>query len=116
MRKKDVRVECWFLIPVRRDDQLSDGELHSTDAWIWLDNEQFARFEGGTLAPGIYAGFYRDPDTGKRVDDSSRKFIVALPQHRVRELRVLLQDACSVFQQKCIYLSVGGKVEFVALR
>jgi hypothetical protein len=112
--RKVVLVECSFLIPIRRDDQLSDSELHSIDAWLWLDNELFARFEGGTQAPGIYAGFYRDPDTGERVDDSSRKFIVALPRRRLRELRALLVDACGVFQQKCIYLSVSGMVEFVA--
>jgi hypothetical protein len=48
------------------------------------------------------------------MDDSSRKFIVALPRRRLRELRALLVEACGVFQQKCIYLSVGGTVEFVA--
>jgi hypothetical protein len=31
----------------------------------------------------------------------------------VRKLRSLLRKACGVFQQKCIYLSVAGYVEFV---
>src|SRR5438445_13655313 len=29
------------------------------------------------------------------------------------EIKVLLQEACAVFAQKCIYLSVAGYVEFV---
>ncbi|MGD9854579.1 MAG: hypothetical protein AB7U20_06460 [Planctomycetaceae bacterium] len=103
-----------MLIPIRRDHDLSDGELHSTDAWSWIDDPLFVQFEGGTMAPGLYTGFYRDPDTGSRVDDSSRKFIVALPRRRLRELRALLESACGVFQQKCIYLSIGGNVEFIA--
>jgi len=112
--RRDALIECWFLIPIRRDSHLSDGEPHTIDTWTWLDDELFARFDGGTLAPGLYTGFYRDPDTGGRVDDSSRKFIVALKRRQLRELRDLLRIACGVFQQKCIYLSVSGSVEFVS--
>lgn len=112
MRASTV-LECCFLIPIRRDSNLSDGDLHSTRAWNWLTDELFIHFEGCTVAPGLYRGFYRDPDTGTRVDDASRKYIVALPRKHLRELRTLLREACRVFQQKCIYLSVAGGVEFV---
>ncbi len=105
--------ECAFLIPLRRDANLSDGELHSTEAWEWLDDELFVKFDGVTMAPGIYMGAYRDPDTGERVNDESRRFIVALPGERVEELKSLLRSACEVFQQKCIYLSVAGTVELI---
>lgn len=105
--------ECHFLIPVRRDANLSDGDLHATTAWEWLENELFVKFEGGTIAPGEQTGFYRDADTGQRVDDPSRKFTVAVNDDRLDELRALLQTACSVFQQKCIYLSIAARVEFV---
>jgi hypothetical protein len=47
------------------------------------------------------------------VIDESRRYVVALPQDQVDELRALLREACTVFQQKCIYLSVAGYVEFV---
>jgi len=106
--------ECAFLIPIRRDAVLSDGELHSTEAWEWLDNELFVRFDGITLAPGLYSGAYRDPDTGERVNDESRRFIVALPAEELEELRAFLRTACEVFQQKCIYLSIAGSVELVS--
>jgi hypothetical protein len=47
------------------------------------------------------------------VQDDSRRYVVALQREAVGELRLLLREACSVFQQKCIYLSVAGYVEFV---
>ena len=72
------------------------------------------RFDGVTQAPGLYSGAYRDPDTGERVNDESRRFIVALPEERVDELKALLRTACEVFQQKCIYLSIAGSVELVS--
>ena len=109
-------LECTFFIPIRRDGNLSDGSLHETDAWEWLDEELFIRFEGGTRSPGYVEGFYRDPDTAGRVDDQSRQFIVALSETRRDELRELLRAACVVFQQKCIYLSIAGHVEFVEQR
>ncbi|MFM9961424.1 MAG: hypothetical protein ACKV2Q_09375 [Planctomycetaceae bacterium] len=110
---QDRVIECSFFVPIRRDANLSDGELHSTDAWEWLDDELFDRFAGRTIAPGLYDGFYRDPDTQERVADESRKFIVAVADDRIDELRDLLVAACVKFQQKCIYLSAAGAVEFI---
>ena len=112
----DRFIECTFFIPIRRDANLSDGELHETDAWEWLDDELYIRFAGGTRSPGYYEGFYRDPDTAGHVDDRSRQFIVALDESLLDELRESLRAACAVFQQKCIYLSVAGHVEFVESR
>lgn len=107
--------ECEFYIPIRRDKLLSDGELQSTKAWRWLDNELFARFGARTRYPNLCHGFYPDPDTGERVDDLSRKFSVALADEKLDELRELLRLACAVFHQKCIYLSVAGRAELIFL-
>jgi hypothetical protein len=104
--------ECSFLIPVRRDRILSDGKLQRARTWIWLQHELLV-FGGATRAPDLYEGWYLDPDTGEQVEDRSRKYIVAVPRARVEELRELLRQACGEFQQKCIYLSVAGRVEFV---
>jgi hypothetical protein len=106
-------VECSFFIPIRRDANLSDGLPHASKAWEQLDKAVYDRFEGMTAAPGYHRGFYRDPDTGQRVDDESRQFIVAVPESRLDELRQVLAEACGWFFQKCIYLSVAGQVEFV---
>ena len=106
-------IECFFFLPTRRDANLSDGELHQTDDLEWLDKQLFSLFEGGTLAPGLYRGSYRDPDTKQQVRDESYKYILAVPKTKIRQLRLLLAEACLVFAQKCIYLSVAGQVEFV---
>jgi hypothetical protein len=73
-----------------------------------------SRFFGGrTIAPGLYEGFYADPDTGERVNDQSRKYIVAVPEDALEQLRVLMREARAVFRQKCIYLNIGGQVELI---
>jgi hypothetical protein len=109
-------LECSFLIPIRRDGILSEGKEHSRELWFWLDQELFDRFEGGTHSPGLYKGFYRDADTGKRVDDASYKYTIAMEEDDVDRLRRFLTGLCIVFQQKCIYLSVAGRVEFIEAR
>jgi len=109
-------VECSFFIPLRRDANLSDGASHPQEAWEWLDDELFDRFYGRTVAPGTYHGFYVDPDTGERVADESYRYIVAVPKGEVNRLRSVLAAACVIFAQKCIYLSVAGKVEFVEVK
>ncbi len=106
-------VECSFFVPLKQDANLSDGLLHGNASWDWLDNELFARFAGGTKAPGTYHGFYKDPDTLQRVDDESYRFVVAISETQLDELRMLLRAVCVIFVQKCIYLSVAGRVEFI---
>ncbi len=107
-------LECSFLIPIRGDADLSAGDLHPTDRWNWLIDEIFVLFEGGTRAPGLWEGFYADPDTGSRVPDESRKYIVAVPREELDSLRSLLEECSRRFYQKCIYLSIAGEVEFIA--
>jgi hypothetical protein len=105
-------VECSFLIPVRRDRILSDGKPHKPQTWLWLEEELLA-FGGATRAPSLYPGWYLDRDTGEQVHDRSRKYFVAVPRAQRKDLRGLLRQACGKFHQKCIYLSVAGRVEFV---
>jgi hypothetical protein len=105
-------LECRFLIPIRRDRNLSDGRSHTTKAWAWLEG-RLGAFGGATRATALFEGWYLDPDTKQAVRDLSRQYIVALPRKDLRQLRSLLRDACDIFRQKCIYLSVAGQVEFV---
>ena len=105
-------LECSFLIPLQRDRSLSDGKPHRRTAWLWLDAELYP-FGGVTHEKDPLEGWYLDPDTGERVEDSSRKFYVAVAEDNLFQLRATLRAACGVFQQKCIYLSVAGRVEFV---
>ena len=107
-------LECSFLIPIHRDANLSDGRVHDPEMWDWLTTQLHIRFGGWTAAPGTYQGVYEDLDTHQQVADESYKYIVAINESQVAELRQLLSAGCLLFQQKCIYLSVAGQVEFVA--
>ena len=105
--------ECSFLIPVTRDGDLSDGRAHEASDWEWLDDQLFALFDGKTMSSNFYEGIYRDPDTGLRVADRSIRYVVAVSDDRIEVLRLILQQACLRFAQKCIYLSIAGNVEFI---
>jgi hypothetical protein len=105
-------IECTFLIPIHGDRGLSDGGPHPRTNWRWL-HTGLLEFGGGTRDLELKEGWYLDPDTGEQVTDLSRRYTVALARNELRALRNLLREACMVFSQKCIYLSVGGHVEFV---
>jgi hypothetical protein len=108
-------LECSFLIPLRRDKDLADGKHHKPRSWEWLEL-QLSQFGGGGYANEMMSGWYEDADTQERVWDDSWKYVVAVPRQRLGRLRSVLREACQVFGQKCIYLSVAGYVEFVARR
>jgi hypothetical protein len=91
---------------------VADGRLHRIDAWNWLEDE-LLQFGGASRETAAIEGWYFDPDTGEQVRDRSRRYVVAVARNQVSRLRVLLRQACAVFRQKCIYLSVAGDVEFV---
>jgi hypothetical protein len=106
--------ECSFLIPLRRDVEISDGRPHAAKVWSWFHGELYDQFGGYTVAPGTYQGVWKSSTTGQPVHDASRRFIVAIPKRRLREPRHLLREAGQQFHQQCIYLSNAGQVEFVA--
>ena len=47
------------------------------------------------------------------ISDTSRRYILAIPESKVNDLRLLLKMAAHTFDQQAIYLSVAGTVEFV---
>lgn len=106
-------LECGFLIPTHRDKELADGEVHPLEAWNWLHDALYDRFDGRTIAPGLYDGLWKSSKTGNPIADQSRKYLVALPESRAAELRQLLSEACLVFHQQMIYLTIAGRVEMI---
>jgi hypothetical protein len=50
------------------------------------------------------------------VSDRPYKHTVAVPRSGLQQLRTLLSEACGVFAQKSIYLSIAGQVEFIEAR
>ena len=61
-------------------------------------------------------GEYEEGPTSGVTRDESRKYWVALPAHKVEDLREMLRRAAITFDQRAIYLSIAGRVEFVEAR
>jgi hypothetical protein len=66
-------------------------------------------YRGDALVPGEYEESPGSPP----VTDTSRRYILAIPESKVNDLRLLLKMAAHTFDQQAIYLSVAGTVEFV---
>jgi hypothetical protein len=56
---KSKLVECQFLIPLRRDDEISDGELTDTRIWRWLHEQLFDQFGGWSVLSDTVEGAWR---------------------------------------------------------
>ncbi len=114
-------VECSFLVPIVGD---TDRKPHSPIAWRLLQDaihrlfkglsgpERFLLVRDVELVPGSYT----EEATGNRVHDESRRYTLAIPEAQVEVLRSLLRSAANTFDQRCIYLSVAGAVEFVSAK
>ena len=89
-------LDCTFLIPTRRDSNLSDGKAHHPRTWKWL-RCQLYQFGGGTVAGDLAEGWYLDRETGQAVTDRSRKYTVAVRRALLGPLREVLREACRVF-------------------
>ena len=108
--------ECSFLIPLVRD---SDRRAHQPIIWKIFQDDMRKMFKGITGPETLYkdveaiAGEYEDPDTKNPVRDQSRRYTVAIPPSDFEKLRSLLKQAAATFDQKTIYLSIAGEVEFI---
>jgi hypothetical protein len=111
-------VECAFLIPVVRD---GDRRPHRPSCWKALQDALYDTFSGYS-GPETWFRVYRtayqtageyESESRARVQDRSRRYVVAVPRQRLDELGGVLRRAASTFDQEAVYLSVAGVVEFV---
>jgi len=65
--------------------------------------------EGGAWESATGSKVTRVPPESKLTSITTADKVSA----RLFKVRALLRDACDVFRQKCIYLSIAGKVELV---
>ncbi|MCI0462694.1 MAG: hypothetical protein L0Z62_37570 [Gemmataceae bacterium] len=113
----DRLVQCEFFVPIVRN---SDKQLHQPSAWALLVNEIRRIFPAGHTGPetfyrgdALLPGEYEDCPQEPPIPDSSRRYLLAIPEARAEDLRALLRRAAKTFDQKAIYLAVKGDVEFV---
>jgi hypothetical protein len=113
-------VECSFLIPVVRD---SDRTPHPPIVWKLLHDAIRAAFPEGHTGPELVhkdvetvSGEYVEEVTKRIVSDVSRRYTLAIPRRKLADLRRLLRKAAGTFDQKAVYLSVAGEVEFLIPR
>jgi len=111
-------VQCEFFVPIVRN---SDKNTHQPTAWNLLVNEIRRVFPAGHSGPetfyrgdALVPGEYEDNPQNPPVKDISRRYLLAIPETKVDDLRLLLRKAANTFDQKAMYLSVKGNVEFVS--
>jgi len=98
----------------------SDKKPHQPITWNLLVNEIRRLFPAGHSGPetfyrgdALVPGEYEESPESPPVSDTSRRYILAIPESKVNDLRSLLKMAAHTFDQQAIYLSVAGMVEFV---
>src|SRR6266849_5977622 len=111
------RVQCEFFVPIVRN---SDKKPHQPIAWNLLVNEIRRCFPAGHSGPetfyrgdALVPGEYEEHPDVPPVKDISRRYLLAIPDSKVSDLRSLLRMAAHSFDQQAFYLSVAGQVEFV---
>lgn len=110
-------LQCEFFVPLVRN---SDKEPHQPTAWTLLGNEIRRVFPAGHSGPetfyrgdALVPGEYEDNPGEPAIKDTSRRYLLAIPADQVERLRQLLRKVANTFDQKAIYLSVKGDVEFI---
>ncbi len=113
----ESRVQCEFFVPIVRN---SDKKPHQPLTWMLLVNEVRRVFPAGHTGPETFyrgdtlvPGEYEESPQMPPVQDISRRYILAIPEARLNDLRLLLRKAARTFDQEAMYLAVAGQVEFV---
>ena len=114
----EAMVQCEFFVPIVRN---SDKKPHQPSAWALLVNEIRLVFPAGHTGPetfyrgdALVPGEYEDCPQDPPIKDVNRRYLLAIPEGKVDELRLLLRKAANTFDQEAMYLSVRGYVEFVS--
>jgi hypothetical protein len=115
------RPVCVFLVPLVRD---SDRQPHAPILWRLLQ-DALLRLFGGFTGPETVL-YYRNRDTARGhwspaegempVEDLSRKYVAAVPEERIEDLRALVRRIGNSFDQRAMYLEVAGYAELLTVR
>ena len=107
------RIVVTFLIPIREDPVIGNGQLHPPFRWKALQDALIERFGGWTTSTAEAHGAWVDPSTNEPVEDRSRVFEMDVDEDRLDEIRALLRRACRTFVQQCIRVVILGRAEYI---
>jgi len=96
-------IEATFLIPLTQN---GNGKAHPKKLWDNFHAELCDRFGGFTKECKVY-GQWMDGN-GQVIKDISWKYIVAINNNRIAELKSCLSIFKLIFDQEAIYLSING--------
>ena len=107
------RIQCEFFVPIVRD---SDKTPHQPMAWSTLVNEIRRVFPAGHSGPETFyrgdtfvPGEYEESPQTTPVQDISRRYIVAIPEDKLNDLRLLLRRAARAHLRSKGNLSRGRR-------
>lgn len=97
-------LECSFLVPIT--EQFHQARIPIVRKMLL---ETFGGFSQDSQA---VHGVWKNP-AGLVISDVSYRFVCAVSEDRVEELRDIVRKLCAAFSQECMYFNVAGCVEFV---
>lgn len=116
MKDRKPMVQTTFLVPIREDKSIGDGELHPEGRWGELIEILYEEFGGWTIAPDFYPGGWKNPKTGERIEDESRKYFVDIKRKELGKMRSIIRWIAQEFKQQCIRFEHEGEVEYISVQ
>lgn len=107
------RIVVTFLIPLREDPGIGNGQLHPPFRFIALQDALTESFDGWSMHTGEVEGQWTNPKSGKTVLDKSRMFEVDVDEERIEEIRSILRRACHTFVQQTIRVVILGRADYI---
>lgn len=112
--KPEKIIQTTFLVPIREDKSIGNGELHPEQKWECLTEKLYLEFSGWTIAPNFYPGGWINPKTGERIEDESRKYFVDIKKKELSNMKMFIKEIAVLFVQQYIRFEHEGEVEYIS--
>lgn len=107
-QEPELLIEIKFLVPIREDKTIGNGELHPHTRWEKL-NKDLVEFGGFYTGRDLYDG-----DSKEYGGDISRVYYASVPPSKSKEFETFLKKGVKLlFRQQCIYLVYTGKTKLI---
>ena len=110
---KEKIIQTTFLVPLKEDDDIGNGKLHPESRWQELQKIMYVGFGGWTIAHDFYLGGWVNPNTGKKIEDQSRKYFVDIKKKELNKMREIMRWVAREFKQQCIRFEHESEVEYI---